>query len=98
MHIDWHDHISVDPEIHHGEPCIQGTRVAVSTIVGNVKAGMTIEDIINEYPQLNEEAIEAALAYDANMAWKRLMKIREKLGKDRQSNKSAVEILSEMHR
>lgn len=98
MRIDWHNHISIDPEIHHGEPCIKGTRVTVSTIVGNVKAGVTIKGIISEYPQLNEEAVEAALAYDADMAWERLMKIREKLGKTQQSEKSVVEILSEMRR
>ena len=98
MHIDWHPYISIDPEIHHGEPCIKGTRVPVSTIVGSVKDGMTPGEMINEYPQLTEEAIQAALAYDADMAWERLMKIREKLGKGRKSKKSAVEILSEMRR
>jgi uncharacterized protein (DUF433 family) len=34
MRIDWHKFIFVDPEIHHGEPCIKGTRIPVSMIVG----------------------------------------------------------------
>jgi len=33
MRIDWHNYIAVDPEIHHGEPCIKGTRIPVSMIV-----------------------------------------------------------------
>ncbi len=65
MNIDWHEYIVVDPEIHYGEPCIKGTRVSVSTIVGNIKAGMSHAEIINVYPQLNEEAIEAALSYES---------------------------------
>ena len=65
MRIDWHNYIAVDPEIHHGEPCIKGTRVPVSTIVENIKDGMSYDEIINEYPQLNEEAIQAALACES---------------------------------
>ena len=98
MHVDWHQYIAVDPEIHHGEPCIKGTRVPVSTIVGNVKDGMSYDEIINEYPQLNEESIQASLAYESDMIWERLMKIKDELGTGWQSEKSAVEILSEMRR
>jgi uncharacterized protein (DUF433 family) len=98
MQIDWHEHIVVDPEIHHGEPCIKGTRVAVSMIVKSVEDGMTSDEIFKEYPQLNKESIQAALAYESDMAWERLMKIRDELGKGWHSDKSAVEILSEMRR
>lgn len=96
MQIDWHEYIVVDPEIHHGEPCIKGTRVSVTMIVKSVKDGMSLDEIIKEYPQLNEESIQAALAYESDMAWERLMKLREKLSHGRKSKKSAVEILSEM--
>ncbi len=61
MRIDWHTFISVDPEIHHGEPCIKGTRVPVSMIVGSIADGMSFDEIIDAYPQLKEESIEAAL-------------------------------------
>lgn len=63
MRIDWHKFIMVDPEIHHGEPCITGTRIPVSIIVGSVADGMTVDEILAEYPQLKEESINAALAY-----------------------------------
>ena len=54
MRIDWHKHISVDPEIHHGEPCINGTRIPVSIIVGSVADGMSFDEIIDAYPQLKK--------------------------------------------
>jgi uncharacterized protein (DUF433 family) len=67
MRIDWHKHISVDPEIHHGEPCIKGTRVPVSMIVGSVADGMSFDSILDSYPQLKKESIQAALAYAADI-------------------------------
>jgi len=67
MRIDWHKHISVDPEIHHGEPRIKGTRVPVSMIVGSVADGMSFEAIMDSYPQLKKESIQAALAYAADI-------------------------------
>jgi uncharacterized protein (DUF433 family) len=67
MRIDWHKHISVDSEIHHGEPCIKGTRVPVSMIVGSVADGMSFDAIMDSYPQLKKESIQAALAYAADI-------------------------------
>lgn len=67
MRIDWHKYISVDAEIHHGEPCIKGTRIPVSMIVGSMADGMSFEEIIDSYPQLQKEAIQAALAYAADI-------------------------------
>lgn len=105
MRIDWHKFIGVDPEVHHGEPCIKGTRVPVSVIVGSVADGMTFDEIINSYPQLEKESVQAALAYAADIlhernddGWDQLMEIRKKLGKGRKNNKNSVEILSEMRR
>ncbi|HET9913491.1 MAG TPA: DUF433 domain-containing protein [Anaerolineales bacterium] len=67
MRIDWHTYISVDPEIHHGEPCIKGTRVPVSMIVGSVADGMSFDEITDSYPQLKRESVQAALAYAADI-------------------------------
>jgi uncharacterized protein (DUF433 family) len=65
--INWQNFIVIDPEIHHGEPCIKGTRVPVATLVGSIADGMTIEQVIQEYPQLHREAVQAALAYAADI-------------------------------
>jgi uncharacterized protein (DUF433 family) len=64
--INWQEHITIDKNIHHGEPCIKGTRVPVSIIVGSIADGMSIDEILDEYPQLKRESIQAALAYAAD--------------------------------
>jgi len=70
MRIDWHKHISVDPEVHHGEPCIKGTRVPVSMIVGSIADGMSFDKIVDSYPQLKKESLQAALTYAEDFAHK----------------------------
>jgi uncharacterized protein (DUF433 family) len=61
----WHERIRIDPAVHHGDPCIVGTRVPVSVIVGSVADGDTWEQILASYPQLKREDIQAALRYAA---------------------------------
>jgi len=65
--IDWREWVVIDPDIHHGEPCIRGTRVPVAMIVGSLADGMSFEEILREYPQLTKEDIQAALAYAAEV-------------------------------
>ena len=57
------DHISVDPEICHGKACIKGTRVPVHLILEMMAAGEAVDGIINAYPFLTQEDVEAALEY-----------------------------------
>jgi uncharacterized protein (DUF433 family) len=61
----WRRRIKVDPNRHHGDVCISGTRVPVSVIVGSVAEGDTWEQILTSYPQLESEDIQAALLYAA---------------------------------
>jgi uncharacterized protein (DUF433 family) len=65
---DWERRISIDPEVCHGKPCINGTRVMVSIILDYLKAGETIETILRQYPTLAAEDIRAALSYAAWLA------------------------------
>jgi len=51
------------PDLRGGEPCIRGTRIPVSVIVGSMAQGMSREEILGEYPQLTNEDISAALMY-----------------------------------
>ena len=62
---DWSLRVKADPTIHHGEPCIAGTRVAVSVIVGSIADGDSTAQIIASYPQLTIEDVQAALRYAA---------------------------------
>jgi uncharacterized protein (DUF433 family) len=63
----WQDRIVIEPDIHHGDACIKGTRIPVSTIVGSLADGMSHQEIIENYPQLTEADIQAALAYAAEV-------------------------------
>lgn len=65
--INWRDYIVIDPEIHHGDPCIKGTRIPVSTIIGSLADGMPVEDVLSTFPQLTSDDIQAALAYAAEV-------------------------------
>jgi uncharacterized protein (DUF433 family) len=48
-HIPRQQRVATDPEIHHGEPCIAGTRIPVRMIVGSLADGLTVEQIVAEY-------------------------------------------------
>lgn len=61
----WMDRIVVDPKRHGGEPCIKGTRIPVSVIVGSIADGDTPEVLLAAYPSLTFEDIQAALKYAA---------------------------------
>lgn len=67
--------ISVDPNVCFGKPCIRGTRIWVSLILDFLANGMTIKEIIEEYPHLTEEDIRAAIAYGAEMSRERYVDI-----------------------
>lgn len=57
------DRIQIDPRICSGKPCIRGTRIMVKNILGMMAGGYTIERILEAYPGLVREDIEAALDY-----------------------------------
>jgi len=59
------NYIVSNPEIMMGKPIIAGTRITVELILEKLSAGETVEQIIQEHPHLNPEAIKAALAFAA---------------------------------
>jgi len=59
------DRITADPQILDGKACIRGMRISVSLIVNLVANGMTADEIIAEYPDLEPEDIRQALRYAA---------------------------------
>lgn len=59
--------IVVDPEIMAEKPIIRGTRILVDLILKLLGQGMTIEEILEDYPHLNKEDIQAALLYGAEV-------------------------------
>ncbi|MCP4702962.1 MAG: DUF433 domain-containing protein, partial [Gammaproteobacteria bacterium] len=63
------------PNICFGKPCIRGTRIWVSLILDFLANGMSVEELLEEHPQLQKEDIHAALAYGAAMARERFVEI-----------------------
>jgi len=69
----WEDRIVAKVGLHHGDPCIKGTRIPVSMIIGSLADGMTEKEITDAYPQLSAEDIHAALAYAADLVQQDLL-------------------------
>ncbi len=67
--------ISINPNVCFGKPCIRGTRIWVSLILDFLANGATIEELLEEYPQLTREDIYAAIAYGAEMSRERYVEI-----------------------
>ncbi len=59
-------YISIDKEVRFGKPCIKGTRIAISDILGWLASGMTNAEILQDYSHLKEEHIRAALTFAAD--------------------------------
>ncbi len=69
----WQDYITVDPLVCHGKACIKGTRIMVSIVLDNLVAGLSYEEIIESYPSLNRESVQAAIAYAAKLTRERVV-------------------------
>ena len=61
------ERIVIDPKICHGKPTIRGTRIMVSNILSLLAGGYTIPQILEYYPELEEEDVKAAIAYAASV-------------------------------
>ena len=56
-------YITLDKNIRFGKPVIAGTRIAVEDVLGWFAAGMTVDEIMYDFPELNKEQINACLEY-----------------------------------
>ena len=59
------DHITTDPSICHGKPVVRGLRDPVEDLLDLLAAGMTIEQIVDDYPDLKRDDLLAAIEYGA---------------------------------
>lgn len=62
---DWRDRVVTDPDILAGKPTIKGTRISVELILGWLGNGWSVEQILENYPQVAREDVLAALAFAA---------------------------------
>ena len=61
--MDWKEYILIDPRILVGKPVIRGTRLAVEFIIDLMAQGWSVEEIMQNYPGLTSQDIQACLAY-----------------------------------
>ena len=62
------DRITVNPEVMVGKPTIRGLRITVEQILKALAGGVTVQDLLEDYPELEPEDIQAVLLYAAELA------------------------------
>jgi uncharacterized protein (DUF433 family) len=60
--------VQIDPNICHGKPVIRGTRVLVSTILGALSGGDSVETVLEDYPNITRQDVAAALEFGSRLS------------------------------
>lgn len=68
--MDHADRITIEPGKRSGKPCIRGMRITVFDILEYLAAGMSTEEVLEDFPELTREDIQASLAFAADMGRK----------------------------
>ena len=63
---DYRGIILINPEVRFGKPCVRNTRISVYDVLTWLASGMTVKEILADYPELSESDIQACLAYAAD--------------------------------
>ncbi|MCB0276969.1 MAG: DUF433 domain-containing protein [Calditrichaeota bacterium] len=63
---DLQKHITVEPGKRGGKPCVRGMRITVGDVLGWLASGMSVGEILEDFPDLTEEDIRACLGYENN--------------------------------
>ena len=66
QHMNYQDIITIEPGKRGGKPCDRGLRITVGDVLGWLAAGMSHQEILDDYPELTEQDIRACLAYAAD--------------------------------
>ena len=64
--MDYEDYITINPGKRSGKPCIRDTRITVYDILEYLASGMTVEDVLKDFNELNKNDILACLSYAAD--------------------------------
>lgn len=64
--VDYRPFIKTDPQIRSGKPCVAGTRISVFDVLDYLASGMSVDDVVADFPQLSRESVLACLAYAAD--------------------------------
>jgi len=64
--IDYRARVTIDPDKRGGKPCIRGLRITVYDVLEYLASGMSIEDMLDDFPDLERDDVLAALAFAAD--------------------------------
>ena len=64
--MNYKDIITIEPDKRSGQPCIRGMRITVYDVLEYLAAGMTVAEVLDDFPYLTETDIRACLAYAAD--------------------------------
>ncbi len=64
--MDYRKIITIEPGKRSGKPCIRGMRITVADVLGYLAAGMSVQEVLDDFPDLTEEDVRACLAYAAD--------------------------------
>lgn len=64
--MNYKDYITIEPDKRGGKPCIRGLRITVQDVLEYLASGMTEEEILDDFPDLTREDIQACLAFAAD--------------------------------
>jgi uncharacterized protein (DUF433 family) len=64
--MDYRTRIAIDPGIRSGKPCIRGTRIAVADVFDYLGGGMSIPEVLDDFPDLTADDIQACFAFAAD--------------------------------
>jgi len=74
-------YITINPEVRFGKPCIKGTRIAVEDILNLLKAGYSVDEIPEQYPEITKKDVLAAIEFATQLVEEptRIFTLTEKL-------------------
>jgi uncharacterized protein (DUF433 family) len=64
--MDYKKYIEIGPQVRFGKPCIKGTRISVYDVLSWLSSGMSVDEILSDFPQLTKDQILACLGYSAD--------------------------------
>lgn len=64
--MDYRNHITIEPGKRGGKPCVRGLRITVYDVLNWLASGMSVEEILTDYPELTADDVAACLAFAAD--------------------------------
>ena len=64
--MDYRERITIDPLVRSGKPCVHGTRITVADVLDYLGGGMTVAEVVEDFPDLTAEDVQACLSFAAD--------------------------------